>query len=46
MIDASYDPYVTVRDAYLQNREYLIYDGDPPEYEDEYLDEFLEEEVN
>ena len=45
MIDASYDPYVTVRDAYLQNREYLIYDGDPPEYEDEYLDEFLEEEV-
>ncbi len=44
MIDDSYDPYVTVRDAYLQNRRYLIYDGDPPEYEDEFLDEFLDEQ--
>lgn len=24
------DPYVLIRDAYLQNREYLIYNGDPP----------------
>ncbi len=44
MIDDSYDPYVTVRDAYLQNRRYLIYDGDPPELEDEFLDEFLDEQ--
>jgi phospholipid-binding lipoprotein MlaA len=43
MIDDSYDPYVTVRDAYLQNRRYLIYDGDPPELEDEFLDEFFDE---
>lgn len=26
----SYDPYIMVRDSWLQNREYKIYDGDPP----------------
>jgi phospholipid-binding lipoprotein MlaA len=42
----SYDPYVFIRDAFLQNRQFLIYDGNPPEpdYESfldelEYLDE-------
>ena len=30
VIRESYDPYVMVRDAWLQNREYKIYDGDPP----------------
>jgi len=29
-IEASSDPYAFVRDAYLQRREFLIYDGDPP----------------
>ena len=29
-IEASNDPYILIRDAYLQNREYQIYDGDPP----------------
>jgi phospholipid-binding lipoprotein MlaA len=29
-IDAATDPYVLIRDVYLQNREYEIYDGDPP----------------
>jgi phospholipid-binding lipoprotein MlaA len=29
-IDAASDPYVLIRDAYLQNREFKIYDGDPP----------------
>ncbi len=29
-IREAYDPYVMVRDAWLQNREYKIYDGDPP----------------
>lgn len=40
MILDSYDPYVMVRDTWLQNREYKIYDGDPPlaDY-DAYLDE-------
>jgi phospholipid-binding lipoprotein MlaA len=30
-LDAASDPYVLVRDVYLQNREYNIYDGDPPQ---------------
>jgi ABC-type transporter lipoprotein component MlaA len=29
-IDAAADPYVLIRDVYLQNREFEIYDGDPP----------------
>ncbi len=29
-IEAASDPYVLVRDVYLQNREFKIYDGDPP----------------
>lgn len=27
---AATDPYILVRDVYLQNREFRIYDGDPP----------------
>jgi phospholipid-binding lipoprotein MlaA len=30
-LDAANDPYVLVRDVWLQNREFRIYDGDPPE---------------
>lgn len=30
-LDAANDPYVLVRDVYLQRREYDIYDGDPPQ---------------
>jgi len=29
-IDNANDPYVLIRDVYLQNREFQIYDGDPP----------------
>ena len=29
-IDAAADPYLLIRDVYLQNREFEIYDGDPP----------------
>lgn len=29
-IDAASDPYVLIRDVYLQRREYEIYNGDPP----------------
>ena len=29
-IDSAYDPYTFVRDAYIQNRRYKIYDGNPP----------------
>jgi phospholipid-binding lipoprotein MlaA len=31
--DAALDPYVFLRDAYLQQRENLVYDGNPPESE-------------
>jgi len=34
------DPYALIRDAYLQRREYVIYDGDPPLPD---YDDFLEE---
>jgi len=42
-LDESEDPYVTTRESYLQNREYEVYDGDPP-MDDDFFDEFLEEE--
>lgn len=38
----SKDPYVTLRESYLQNREYQVFDGEPPE-DDEFFDEFLDE---
>ena len=41
----SKDPYVTLRESYLQNREFEVYDGDPPvEDDDEFYDDFLEDE--
>jgi len=42
-LEESKDPYITLRESYLQNREYEIYDGSPPE-DDEFFDEFLEDE--
>ena len=32
--DASLDPYTFLRDAYLQRRQNLVYDGNPPEAKD------------
>ena len=41
----AYDPYVLMRDIWMQNREYQIYDGDPPMLDyDMYLEDFDEEE--
>lgn len=41
----SFDRYLTIRESYLQHREFLIYDGDPPVDEDFYDDfEDFEEE--
>ena len=42
-IDAQYDPYVFIRDALLQRRTNLIYDGSPPELDYEALLEDFEE---
>jgi len=44
MLEESKDPYITLRESYLQNREYEIYDGEPPDDEDEFYDEFLEDD--
>jgi len=43
LMEDSFDRYLTIRESYLQNRQFRVYDGDPPEDEDFY-DEFLEEE--
>lgn len=44
-LQEAYDPYVLMRDVWMQNRQYQIYDGDPPMMDyDLYLDEDLEEE--
>ena len=45
LLQDSKDPYVTLRESYLQNREFEVYDGDPPVVDDdEFYDEFLEDE--
>jgi phospholipid-binding lipoprotein MlaA len=42
-LEDSKDAYVTTRESYLQNREFEIYDGDPP-VDDEFFDEFLDDQ--
>ena len=44
-LEQAYDPYVLLRDVWLQTRQYQIYDGDPPltDY-DLYLDDYEEED--
>lgn len=42
VLEKSFDPYITIRQSYLQNRRFDIYDGDPPE--DDFYDEFLDED--
>ncbi|MEA5444298.1 VacJ family lipoprotein [Gammaproteobacteria bacterium AB-CW1] len=40
-LEEEFDPYVTMREAYLQRRRHLIYDGDPPpeDWEDDWEDD-------
>lgn len=43
-LQQAYDPYVLLRDVWMQNRQYQIYDGDPPMADyDLYLEDFTEE---
>lgn len=47
LLEESQDRYITIRESYLQNREYEIYDGDPPmddDFYDDFDDEFFDEE--
>lgn len=43
-IESSNDPYITIRESYLQNRAFLIHDGNPPEGDDDLFDELATEE--
>lgn len=38
----SYDPYIALRESYLQHRQFEIYDGNPPA-DDDFYDDFLED---
>ena len=39
LLDDSKDRYITIRESYLQNRRFLIFDGNPPE-DDDFYDDF------
>ena len=43
LIADSKDRYISLRESYLQNREFEVHDGDPPD-NDDFYDEFLDEE--
>jgi len=43
LIGETKDRYVTIRESYLQNRNYKIHDGDPPE-DDDFYDDFCDED--
>jgi phospholipid-binding lipoprotein MlaA len=42
LLDDSFDPYIRLREAYLQNRRFQVYDGEPP-MEDDFYEEFEED---
>ena len=46
LLEDSKDPYLTLRESYLQNRRFQVFDGNPPDTEEEedLFDEFFEEE--
>jgi len=46
LLEGSKDPYLTLRESYLQNRRFQVHDGNPPstEEEDDLFDEFFEDE--
>ncbi|MEM9403207.1 MAG: VacJ family lipoprotein [Pseudomonadota bacterium] len=45
LLEDADDPYIALREAYLQNRLYRIYDGDPPisDEEEDLFNEFFDE---
>ncbi len=45
-LENAFDPYIFLRDAYLQRRAYLLHDGNPPRIEDDFESdsEFSEED--
>lgn len=45
LLEGSKDPYITIRESYIQNRRFQVFDGDPPE-DDDFYDEFFDEEFD
>jgi phospholipid-binding lipoprotein MlaA len=45
LLEGSNDPYITMRESFLQNRLYHIHDGDPP-VDDDFYDDFYDEEFD
>jgi len=43
-LDEAIDEYAFIRDAYLQNRQYKVFDGNPPEDDDWFKDDDLEDD--
>ncbi len=43
LLEDSKDRYLTIRESYLQNRAYVIHDGNPPE-DDDFFEDFEEED--
>ena len=43
LLKGSQDRYISIREAYLQNRQFVIYDGDPP-VDDDFYDDFIDED--
>lgn len=43
MLEQEYDPYIAMREAYLQRREFLIRDGEPPDFDDYWEDDWDDE---
>lgn len=47
LIENSNDPYIALRESYRQNREFKVYDGNPPQdptiFDDEMFEDFFEE---
>jgi phospholipid-binding lipoprotein MlaA len=43
LIEDSFDRYLTIRESYLQNRRFRIFDGNLPE-DDDFYDDFIDEE--
>lgn len=44
-LEDSADPYITLRESYLQNREYKVHDGNPP-MDDDFYDDMLDEDFD
>lgn len=42
LIEDSFDKYLSLRESYLQNRNYLIHDGNPPE-DDSFYEDFYDD---